>query len=155
MINEILTEAKAEGGIPENSKFSEDLNGLNEVLNSLSILKSYNKLYPEENKMSEQAYEAVELARKTGKIRKGANEVTKSIEKGTAKLVIAATDIQPPEITMHLPLLCKEKGAVFVEVDSKEKLGAAAGLPVGTAAIAITQEGEARNLLKQLGVSSK
>lgn len=100
--------------------------------------------------MSEQLYEAVELARKTGKIKKGSNEVTKSIERGTAKLVVVAKDTQPPEIIMHLPLLCKEKEIKFAEVDSKEQLGAAAGLPVGTAAVAITKEGEARNILKSL-----
>lgn len=98
----------------------------------------------------QEAYEAVELARKTGKIRKGCNEVTKALEKGEAKLVIIAKDVQPPEITMHLPLLCKEKGAKCVEVDSKEQLGAAAGLPVGTAAIAITQEGEAKDIIKNI-----
>ena len=98
--------------------------------------------------MSEQIYEAVELARKTGKIRKGCNEVTKEIERGTAKLVIAAKDTQPPEVIMHLPLLCKEKNIKYTEVDSKEQLGAAAGLPVGTSAIAITQEGEAKDIIR-------
>jgi len=72
--------------------------------------------------MSEQAYEAIELARKTGKIKKGFNEVTKTIEKGTAKLVVAANDVSPPEIIMHLPLLCKEKGIPYAEVPSKEEL---------------------------------
>ncbi|MBC8500171.1 MAG: 50S ribosomal protein L7ae [Nanoarchaeota archaeon] len=100
--------------------------------------------------MSEKAYEAVELARKTGKVRKGCNEVTKEIERGTPKLVIIARDVQPPEITMHLPLLCKEKDINYVEVDSKEQLGAAVGLPVGTAAVAIIQEGESKDILKQL-----
>jgi len=100
--------------------------------------------------MSEKVYEAVELARKTGKVRKGCNEVTKEIERGTPKLVIIAKDVQPPEITMHLPLLCKEKEISYVEVDSKEQLGAAVGLPVGTAAVAIIQEGESKDILKQL-----
>jgi len=100
--------------------------------------------------MSEQAYEAVEVARKTGKIKKGANEVTKAIERGTAKLVVYAKDVSPPEITMHLPLLCKDKGIPFVEVASKDELGAAAGLPVGTVAVAVVAEGEAKNLIKDL-----
>lgn len=100
--------------------------------------------------MADEAYEAVELARKTGKIRKGCNEVTKALEKGEAKLVVIAKDVQPPEITMHLPLLCKEKGTKFVHVDSKEQLGASAGLPVGTAAIAIVTEGEAKEIIKKI-----
>ncbi len=98
----------------------------------------------------QEAYEAVELARKTGKIRKGSNEATKALEKGEAKLVVIAKDIQPPEITMHLPLLCKEKGSKCVEVESKEQLGAAAGLPVGTAAVAITEEGDAKDVIKNI-----
>ncbi|MBU0471408.1 MAG: 50S ribosomal protein L7Ae [Nanoarchaeota archaeon] len=100
--------------------------------------------------MSEKIYEAIELARKTGKIKKGSNEVTKQIEKGTPKLVVVAKDVQPPEIVMHLPLLCKEKQIKYVEVDSREQLGAAAGLPVGTATVAIIQEGEAKDVLKQI-----
>ena len=99
--------------------------------------------------MSDKIYEAIELARKTGKIKKGSNEVTKALERGNAKLVVVAKDIQPAEIIMHLPLLAKEKGVKCVEVDSKEQLGAAAGLPLGTAAVAITQEGESKDLIKE------
>src|SRR3989338_5716105 len=98
---------------------------------------------------SEKAYEAVEVARTTGKIKKGTNEVTKSIERGTAKLVVFAKDVNPPEVIMHIPLLCKEKGIPCVEVPSKEELGAAAGLQVGTNAIAVSEPGEASALIKE------
>ena len=101
--------------------------------------------------MSEKAYEAIEIARKTGKIIKGTNEVTKAIEKEKAKLVVVAKDVTPPEITMHIPLLANEKGIAVVEVPSKEELGAAAGLKLGTASVAIEKEGEAKGLLKELG----
>ena len=103
--------------------------------------------------MPEKVYEAIELARKTGQIKKGVNEVTKAIEKGTAKLVAAAKDVSPPEIIMHLPLLCKEKGIVYAEVPSKEELGAAAGLPVATGAVAITKEGESKDTIKEISKS--
>ena len=88
--------------------------------------------------------EAVEVARTTGKITKGANEVTKAIEKGNAKLVVYAADVNPKEVIMHLPLLCKDKGVPCVQVAKKDDLGAAAGLPVATAAVAITKEGDAK-----------
>ncbi|MFH0869805.1 MAG: ribosomal L7Ae/L30e/S12e/Gadd45 family protein [archaeon] len=101
--------------------------------------------------MSERAYEAIELARKTGKIVKGTNEVTKAIEKDKAKLVVYAKDISPPEIIMHLPLLAKEKGIPCIEVPKKDELGAAAGLKVGTASVAIVKEGDAKDLIKELG----
>ncbi len=99
---------------------------------------------------ADQIYEAVEVARNTGKIKKGSNEVTKAIERGVAKLVIVAKDVQPAEVIMHLPLLAKEKGVPCVEVPSKEQLGAAAGLTVPTGAIAIVVEGEAKKLLDAL-----
>ena len=99
---------------------------------------------------TEKAYEAIELAKRTGKIRKGSNEVTKALEKGKAKLVVIAKDISPPEITMHIPLLAKEKGVPFIEVPSKEELGAAAGLGVGTAAVAIVQEGDSKKVISEL-----
>ena len=95
-------------------------------------------------------YEAVELAKKTGKIKKGTNEVTKAVERGTAKLVIIAKDINPPEIVMHLAPLCKEKSIAIISVPSKDELGAAAGLSVGTASIAIIQEGEGKNIVKDI-----
>ena len=94
------------------------------------------------------AYEAVEIAKKTGKIKKGTNETTKAIERGTAKLVLVARDVNPPEIIMHMTPLCKEKNAPLVEVPSKEELGAAAGLSVPTGAIAIIAEGYAKDLIK-------
>lgn len=99
---------------------------------------------------ADQIYEAVEVARNTGKIKKGSNEVTKAIERGVAKLVVVAKDVQPAEVIMHLPLLAKEKGVPCVEVPSKEQLGAAAGLTVPTGAIAIVVEGEAKKLLDAL-----
>ena len=89
------------------------------------------------------SYEIVEIAKKTGKIEKGTNEVTKAIERGTAKLVVIAEDVEPKEIVQHLPVLCEEKGIAFVKVDSKKKLGVAAGINVPTSSIAVIDAGEA------------
>ena len=98
--------------------------------------------------------EAVEIARTSGKIRKGANEATKAIEKGEAKLVVYAEDVNPKEIIMHLPLLCKEKNIPCMKVSKKEDLGAAAGLAVGTAAVAVVKEGEAKAAIESLARSA-
>ena len=97
--------------------------------------------------------EAIEVARTSGKIRKGANEATKAIEKGEAKLVVYAADVSPKEIIMHLPLLCKEKNIPCAQVSKKEDLGAAAGLSVGTAAVAIVKEGEAKVTIESIAKS--
>ena len=103
----------------------------------------------------DQALEAVEIARKTGKIKKGTNEVTKALERGTAKLVVIAKDVTPPEIVMHLPLLSKEKGVPFVEIKSKDELGAAAGIQSPTVAVAILQEGDAKKLIQEISAELK
>lgn len=98
----------------------------------------------------EKVFEAIEIAKSTGKLAKGANEATKALERGTAKLVAVAKDVSPPEIVMHLPLLAKEKGVLCITVGTKEELGTAAGLDVGTTAIAIIQEGEAKKLIAEI-----
>jgi len=95
-------------------------------------------------------YKIVEVAKKTGKIDKGTNEVTKAVERGTAKLVIVADDVQPKEIVQHLSVLCEERGIPFANVDSKKKLGLSAGIPVSTASIAIVEEGDAKNEIAEL-----
>ena len=112
-------------------------------------------VYEASKEVIDKVYEAIEVAKTTGKIRKGTNETTKVIEKGTAKLVVIAKDISPPEITMHIPLLAQEKGVPCVQVPSKEELGAAAGLDVPTGSVAIVQEGEAKQLIKEISESMK
>ncbi|MEK6950928.1 MAG: 50S ribosomal protein L7Ae [Nanoarchaeota archaeon] len=94
--------------------------------------------------------EAIEIARSTGKIRKGANETTKAIEKGQAKLVVYADDVSPKEVVMHLPLLCQDKNVPCRSVARKEDLGAAAGLAVPTAAVAIVKEGDAKAAIEEI-----
>ena len=96
----------------------------------------------------EKAFEIIELANKTGKVRRGCNEVTKALEQGKAKFVVAAQDTSPKEIIMHLPLLAKEKGVPCVMVEKKEELGAASGIPLGTAAVAVIEAGDAKDLIK-------
>lgn len=93
-------------------------------------------------------YEIIEKARKTGKVEKGTNEVTKAIERGTAKLVAYGKDVDPKEIVQHLPILCKEKNIPCVEADKKEKLGVSVGLNVGCASVAIINAGDAEKDLE-------
>lgn len=99
-------------------------------------------------------YKLIEKAKKTGKIDKGSNEVTKAIERGVAKLVVYAGDVNPKEIVAHLSLLCKEKGIPCAEVDSKQKLGLAIGLPVPAAAVAVIDAGEADKEIASLKKSN-
>lgn len=89
-------------------------------------------------------YTIIETAKKTGKIEKGTNEVTKAVERGTAKLVVYARDVEPKEIINHLAHICKHKNIPCHEVDSKQKLGVSAGIPVSTSAVAVIDGGDAK-----------
>jgi len=95
-------------------------------------------------------YSIIEKAKKTGKVDKGANEVTKAVELGAAKLVVYAKDVEPKEIVAHLAVLCKQKGIPCFEVDSKQKLGLAVGIGVNTAAVAVIQGGDADKEIAQI-----
>jgi large subunit ribosomal protein L7Ae len=98
----------------------------------------------------DKVYESIEVAKSTGKIKKGTNETTKAIEKGKAKLVVVAKDVSPPEIIMHIPLISEEKTVPCLQVPSKEELGAAAGIDKPCGSVVIVQEGEAKNLISEL-----
>jgi len=100
--------------------------------------------------LSDKVLQLIQDTRTSGKLRKGTNEATKSVERNEAKFVIIAADVNPIEIVMHLPMLCDEKRIPYVFVPTKADLGAAAGLPVGTSAIAIANAGEAAKKLAQI-----
>ena len=100
-------------------------------------------------------YNLIETARKTGKIDKGTNEVTKAIELGVAKLVVYAKDVEPKEIVAHLATLCKEKNILCVEVDSKQKLGIAAGIGISASSVAVINAGEADSDISQIKKQAK
>lgn len=102
------------------------------------------------DEITDLALEAIEKARKSGKIKKGANEAIKALEKGAAKLVVVAKDVNPPEIIMPFKPLCAEKKVPLVTVSTKEELGASAGLPVGTSAVAVIVEGDAKDVIRRI-----
>lgn len=95
-------------------------------------------------------YQILEKVKKTGKLEKGTNEVTKAIERGTAKLVVVAADVEPKEIVQHIPLLCKEKKIPFLEVDSKKKLGIITGISVSASSVAVIEPGDAQQDIDNL-----
>lgn len=105
-------------------------------------------------------YEAVQLAKQSGAIKKGANEVTKSVERGLATFVVLAEDVEPEEVVVHIPKLCEQKKISYSYVPKKIDLGKAIGMNVPCAAIAIENQGNAANAIKDViskvtGVSKK
>ncbi len=103
---------------------------------------------PEE--IQNKALEALEIARDTGKIKKGSNEATKAIERSIASLVLIGADVEPAEIVMHLAPLCDEKKIPYIFINKQNDLGAASGLDVGSAAAAIVKPGKAKELIDEI-----
>jgi len=83
----------------------------------------------------------VELLEKAKKVKAGLNEVTKAVERGTAKLVVLAEDITPAELVMHIPMLCEEKNIPCSFIATRKELGEKAKMRTATSAVAII-EGE-------------
>lgn len=98
----------------------------------------------------DKAYQLLQVAKDTGKLRKGTNESTKAIERGIAKLVVIAEDVEPPQVVAHLPILCEERKISYMYVPSKLELGKSAGLDVGSAAISVIEPGDGAQSLKDI-----
>jgi large subunit ribosomal protein L7Ae len=103
----------------------------------------------------DKAYQVVELARDSGKLRKGTNEVTKLVERGEAQMVVMAEDVTPEEILAHMPLLCEEKAVPYAYVPSKQELGVAAGLGKATASVAVLDPGKGKPMLDELAAKAR
>ncbi|MDQ5870045.1 MAG: 50S ribosomal protein L7Ae [Thermoproteota archaeon] len=112
--------------------------------------KEYYVKFETPKELVNEVYEAVKLARQSGKVRKGTNETTKAIERGVSKLVVIAEDVQPPEVVAHLPILCEERNAAYIFVPSKQQLGESLGIDVGSAAAAIVDAGDAQHIVDQV-----
>jgi len=112
--------------------------------------KPYYVKFDVPKELADAVYEAARQARQTGKVKKGTNETTKAVERGIAKLVIIAEDVEPPEVVAHLPLLCEERKIPYIYVPSKAQLGSALGLDVAAASAAIIEPSEAQTLVEQI-----
>merc|ERR1711918_157261 len=71
-------------------------------------------------------------------VKMGINHVTKLVEEKEAKLVVIAHDVDPIEVVMWLPSLCKARGIPYCIVKSKARLGALVGKKTATC-LAITE----------------
>ncbi|MEM3436921.1 MAG: 50S ribosomal protein L7Ae [Nitrososphaerales archaeon] len=100
--------------------------------------------------LSDAAYDILRQVKQSGKVKKGTNEVTKAVERGLAKLVIIAEDVEPPEIVAHLPILCEEKKVPYIFVPSKVQIGSVLGMDVPAASACIIEAGEASGNLDQI-----
>ena len=113
------------------------------------MAKSYVKFEVSKDVVAK-TYEALQLAKQSGKVRKGVNEVTKSIERGVASFVVMAEDVEPEEIMVHIPSICEQKKIPFSYVPTKQELGKAIGMNVPCSAISVEDQGSASNSIKDV-----
>ncbi|KAJ2071464.1 RNA binding protein snu13, partial [Coemansia sp. S155-1] len=71
-------------------------------------------------------------------LKKGANEATKTLNRGISEFIVMAADCEPIEILLHLPLLCEDKNVPYVFVPSKAALGRACGVTRPVVAASVT-----------------
>eukprot|EP00477_Mikrocytos_mackini_P000376 GAHX01000399.1.p1 GENE.GAHX01000399.1~~GAHX01000399.1.p1 ORF type:complete len:130 (-),score=31.04 GAHX01000399.1:59-448(-) len=83
-------------------------------------------------------------------IKKGINEVTKALNRGTALMVFIAADTVPFEIVLSIPDICEQKSVPFVYVNSGKLLGESVNLTNKTAALAIIDGYRADNFKHHL-----
>lgn len=105
------------------------------ILIASSLLKLLAKYSPETKKDKKtrlQKEAETKVASATDKAKKGPkpvvlkfglNHVTELVESEKAKLVIIAHDVDPIEMMIFLPALCRKKGIPFAFVKGKARLG--------------------------------
>ena len=118
--------------------------------------------------LSQEILDLVQQASHYRQLKKGANEATKTLNRGISEIVILAADTAPLAILLHLPLLCEDKNTplrmsrsfacdihsftnmtIQVYVPSKMALGRACGVSRAVISCSITTN-EASDLMGQI-----
>jgi large subunit ribosomal protein L7Ae len=98
------------------------------------LLKLLSKYSPEDKKTKKERLQKEAEARKGGNkadhigpkpihLKFGLNHVTTLVEEGKAKLVVMAHDVDPAELLVFLPALCRNKNVPYCFVKNKARLG--------------------------------
>ncbi|KAI8910767.1 putative SNU13-component of the U4/U6.U5 snRNP [Entophlyctis helioformis] len=88
--------------------------------------------------LSTKIVDLVQQASHYKQLKKGANEATKTLNRGISEFIVMAADTEPIEILLHLPLLCEDKNVPYVFVPSKTALGRACGVSRPVVACSVT-----------------
>lgn len=109
--------------------------------NNISIIMSAPnpKAFPlADSALTQQILDVVQQSQNLRQLKKGANEATKTLNRGISEFIIMAADTEPIEILLHLPLLCEDKNVPYVFVPSKTALGRACGVSRPVIAASVT-----------------
>lgn len=114
------------------NQFTNTLNK-NQATELISLMKKYS---PETKQQKKTRLRGAADAKISGKdstcpkpiaIKYGIHQVTSLIENKEAKLVVIAHDVDPIELVVWLPTLCRKKDVPFCILKSKSRLGALVG----------------------------
>ena len=111
------------------------------------------KAYPlADSQLSVTILDVAQQAMNYKQLKKGANEATKTLNRGICEFVIMAADTEPIEILLHLPLLAEDKNVPYVFVPSKQALGRACGVsrPVIAASVIANEGSQLKHQIQQL-----
>jgi large subunit ribosomal protein L7Ae len=124
------------------------------------LFKLLDKYRPETKQAKKQRLRERAEARAEGKedkptkrapvVRQGVNTVTTLVEKKKAQLVIIANDVDPIELVLFLPALCRKMGVPYCIVKNKARLGRVARRKTCTALAITNVESTDRTALTKL-----
>merc|ERR1712196_348293 len=119
------------------------------------LFRLLNNLKPEtkaakKERLAAQAAKGAGGEKRPVAVKMGINHVTTLVEEKKAKLVIIAHDVDPVEIIVWLPALCKARGIPYCIVKSKARLGAVVGKKTATCLAITDVKAENKNDLQSI-----
>jgi large subunit ribosomal protein L7Ae len=146
---------------PAVNQFTKTL-GKNEAM---TVFTLFNKYRPETPAAKKQRIKEAAVAKAAGKedpaskapnvVKFGLKHITTLIEEKKAELVLIACDVDPIELVMWMPALCRKMQVPFMIVKDKARLGALVHQK-NAAVVCLTgvgkQDASQLNLLKELGL---
>lgn len=102
--------------------------------------------------VTQRILDIVQQASHLRQLKKGANEATKTLNRGISEFIVMAADASPIEIVLSLPLLCEDKNVPYVFVPSKIALGRACGVtrPVIAASVTSNDASQLKSQINQI-----
>merc|ERR1711994_1142279 len=95
------------------------------------------------------------LSKRAPVVRQGVNTVTTLVEKKKAQLVVIANDVDPIELVLFLPALCRKMGVPYCIVKNKARLGRVVRRKTTTCLAITNVESNDRSALNKLVESVK
>ncbi|TIC92669.1 13 kDa ribonucleoprotein-associated protein [Colletotrichum higginsianum] len=109
------------------------------LFDSISTMADQSAAWPlADDALQQEILDLVQQCQHYRQLKKGANEATKTLNRGVSELIILAADTNPLSIVLHLPLLSEDKNVPYVYVKSKTALGRACGVSRAVIAASIT-----------------